>query len=214
MYNLIPLQPLTQLEVREALSAPAASLNVAYTDAALDAAVQFCDGHPWYVQLLGSEAWSVATDSPIGETDVAAAAERVQGRLEEGFFPSMVRALPRELSDVLVTLAQSDSPDPVRDVAGVLHADEDEITDRVFALVSRDLVEVRYDDGRAADDLCASIAVPRLAQFVSARFPTARPPAGVLRRSDGLMSRNEVEAARQAARRRDDVLRDMTSYEW
>jgi hypothetical protein len=37
MYNFIHLQPLTPLEVREALSAPAASLNVAYTDAALDA---------------------------------------------------------------------------------------------------------------------------------------------------------------------------------
>jgi len=89
--------------VREAICVPAEELDVTYSDAAVDAALAFCEGHPWYVQLLGSQAWKVAKTSPIAEADIALATERAQSLLEEGFFPSMVRSLPRDLSDVTFT---------------------------------------------------------------------------------------------------------------
>ena len=68
--SYIRLKPFDAEASMKALTGPALTENVTFTDEAMDEAVTFCMGNPWIIQLLGDSAWNVARHSPVDIWDV------------------------------------------------------------------------------------------------------------------------------------------------
>jgi hypothetical protein len=79
-----------------ALTAPAKP-GVRFESAAVDRALEWTAGYPFYIQQLGKHAWNVATKSPITAADVEHAIPRAQEALDSSLYEVRVqRATPAE----------------------------------------------------------------------------------------------------------------------
>jgi hypothetical protein len=144
----IRLEPLDAQASRQALEGPASTEQVKFTGEALDAAVAFCMGNAWIIQLLGSAAWEAAERSPIDHRDVKEAMNRVKQRLNQWFFPRLVRNCSNEEIRLLVEIAN-------RLDAGVANIQSVDGLDRALGisnsrnllsrLAGRDLIELKRD---------------------------------------------------------------------
>ena len=85
------LLPLSRIEARNALVLPARESNADFSPEALEAAVQFSQGNPWLIQLIGDRAWREALGPRIDALAVMAACEHVRGDLAEWYFPRILR---------------------------------------------------------------------------------------------------------------------------
>ncbi|MDR0482636.1 MAG: ATP-binding protein [Cellulomonadaceae bacterium] len=77
---------LSGTDAHEALSGPAAAEQVRIDDDALARAFEVTGGYPYFIQELGSAAWSKAEHSPISLDDINDAAELYLAKLDESFF--------------------------------------------------------------------------------------------------------------------------------
>jgi hypothetical protein len=171
MYRLLRLRPLSGADTRRALSVPAERVGVDVDEAALDVAITFTRGHPWFIQLLGEAAWDAATGSTITREDVTMAAASIRKRLYADFFPQLLRGLPSEATQVLEILAKRGT--------ATLEVIEDDIGDHdgsgaweaVDALLAREIIQLcdaeRGGGLSVFDGL--SLAVPLLNEYVLAR---------------------------------------------
>jgi hypothetical protein len=87
----IRLEPLGVRASMQALAEAAFREQVTYTEEALRAAVAFCKGNCWIIQLVGASAWEVAGRSPINLGDVEEAIASVRDKLNRWFFPGLLR---------------------------------------------------------------------------------------------------------------------------
>lgn len=71
---------------RDALILPSRQEDVEWERAALEVAVGYSDGYPYFLQEYGKHAWLVAEQSPITAADVERAHPTVLNELDEGFF--------------------------------------------------------------------------------------------------------------------------------
>jgi hypothetical protein len=79
-----------------ALTAPAKP-GVRFEPGAVDRALEWTAGYPFYIQQLGKHAWNVATKSPITAADVEHAIPRAQEALDSSLYEVRVqRATPAE----------------------------------------------------------------------------------------------------------------------
>ena len=71
---------------KEAITKPAAHLNVEFTPDAVERIVTQTRGYPYFLQEWGKHAWDVAQASPITEIDVSEASAQAVAALDESFF--------------------------------------------------------------------------------------------------------------------------------
>lgn len=86
LFEFAEIGRLDPAAARSALTKPAASEGVAYTDEALDAMIRDTQGYPYFLQEWGKHAWDVADASPIDAGDVARAAQSAVAELDASFF--------------------------------------------------------------------------------------------------------------------------------
>jgi AAA ATPase domain len=70
----------------EALALPARAEGVEWEAAALEQAISFSEGYPYFLQEYGKHTWLVAESSPLLSGDVEHAHPTVLNELDEGFF--------------------------------------------------------------------------------------------------------------------------------
>ena len=123
LFSYQRIDRLTREEADRALTAPAASEEAAYDDAALAAMYDATGGYPYFVQAYGKTVWDLAPRSPITAADVAVAAPEAERELAVGFFGSRYeRATPgerdylRAMADA-AALAPQEEQDAVGSVA-------------------------------------------------------------------------------------------------
>ncbi len=115
----------------QALTAPAASEDAAFSVEALAAMYAATGGYPYFIQAYGKAVWDLAPTSPISAEDVRVAAPEAEGELAIGFFGSRFeRATPgerdylRAMADAALALGPEGLDEigsvPTADVAAVL----------------------------------------------------------------------------------------------
>ncbi len=161
----IRLEPLRPEAAMEALANPVRQAGATITDQALSAAVDFAEGNPWLLQLVGSAMWQAAEASTISAEDVARAERGVQEQLDSWYLPRLLRDCAR---DELAFLGQvaSEFPPPVR-LDDVLADCNREDRERAFGILSRlaqrDLVECNRDE-------IVRFSVPRLRTYLESSW--------------------------------------------
>ena len=91
------IERLTAALAREALTAPAAILNVPWDDAAVNLIVQDTSGYPYFLQQFGQETWNDAPEPTVTLNDARVGAAKGRAALDNGFFrASWDRASPAE----------------------------------------------------------------------------------------------------------------------
>ena len=164
----IRLKPLDVEASKRALAGPALAEQVTFTEEALDAAVTFCSGNTWVLQLLGAAAWEAAERSPIDLRDVNKATDHVTGQLYHGFFPRLLRNSPELEIDLMALIASRLDADiaSFQSIAELCRAfdfhDNNEVRDlfddnrelrRLLSnLAGRDLIELSAGYGKIWDD--------------------------------------------------------------
>jgi hypothetical protein len=90
LYRVVRLRALTDDAAARALAEPASEAGVTFDDAAIALAVDFAEGSPYVLQLLGEEVWAGAEGVRIGADDVRSAIGQVTERLDGEFYPRLV----------------------------------------------------------------------------------------------------------------------------
>jgi AAA ATPase-like protein len=86
LFDFRSIGSLDDAAARAALVIPAQEEGVAWEQDALDVALGYSDGYPYFLQEYGKNAWLVASESPISGGDVERAHPTVLNELDEGFF--------------------------------------------------------------------------------------------------------------------------------
>jgi hypothetical protein len=77
---------LDRAAAEQALTEPALDLGVSYQREALNLAVDYTEGYPFFIQEMGSFVWRTAKDSPITAAEVRRAIAPLEHELDEHFF--------------------------------------------------------------------------------------------------------------------------------
>jgi hypothetical protein len=149
--SYIRLKPFDAEASMKALTGPALTENVTFTDEAMDEAVTFCMGNPWIIQLLGDSAWNVARHSPVDIWDVKTGADAVRERLNQSFFPRLVRNCSDQEIRLLTVIAEHlvtnggifDSIGQLSEVLNI--GDIRELRWLLSHLARSDLIEVQHE---------------------------------------------------------------------
>lgn len=94
MFTPLEVGALSDGDARRALADPAAEEGVEYSDAALDIAVEFTDGYPYFLQVFGDHVWQQARSARVSADDAERAAPLVRSSLDRGFFVFRADRLP------------------------------------------------------------------------------------------------------------------------
>ncbi|MGW2683583.1 AAA family ATPase [Streptomyces sp. NPDC001414] len=165
--SYVRLEPLTRDQSRRALAEPALREGVSYTDDALDAVVDFCEGSPWLLQAVGEAAWEWAPASPIDMPAVGRSLQEVQARLHEMYFPRLLRGCTESELRVLAMVAAARGQ--ALRVQSLLELDSETNAARhvLRSLAIRNLIKLHNEqaitEGR---EFTISLAVPRLAAYL------------------------------------------------
>ncbi len=121
LFDFPRIGPLAEAHAREALAAPVASQDVAFTEEALAEIVRITEGYPYFLQQWGYEAWNVAQASPITEADVLQASAQAIRNLDESFFRVRFdRLTPREKDYMRALASLGRAPQRSGDIAELL----------------------------------------------------------------------------------------------
>jgi hypothetical protein len=145
LYRVVRLRPLAQETAHAVLTEPAGELGVTYDNAALRLAAGFAGGFPFFLQLIGEEAWEGAAESRITEADVRAAIPRAQARLDENFYPRLIGRIASEpdARDVLSGLVELGGVAVARDdLAQRTQLPFDVLREILNHLLGRDIIDV------------------------------------------------------------------------
>src|SRR3954464_11296707 len=78
-------------DARAALVEPARQQNVEYTEDAVELALSWTGGYPFYIQQLGKHAWNLAPVSPIGTPHIEAAMPAARAALAMSIYEVRVQ---------------------------------------------------------------------------------------------------------------------------
>lgn len=86
LFKFPKIGDLSDSDARRALADPAAEEGAAYTEGALDLAVEVTGGYPYFLQEVGYAVWGVADGPTITRDDVTAALPVYTSKLDSSFF--------------------------------------------------------------------------------------------------------------------------------
>ena len=86
LFSFPVIATLTASDAMTALMGPARQQGVEYEPEALDLALAWTGGYPFYIQQVGKHAWNIASRSPITVADVEAAMPAAQLALDASIY--------------------------------------------------------------------------------------------------------------------------------
>ncbi|MEU6669234.1 ATP-binding protein [Streptomyces sp. NPDC046727] len=171
------LEPLTAADSRRALTEPAAGEGVRFSNEALAAAVDFCEGSPWLLQAVGAVAWGHAPGSPIDQATMGITLIDVQNRLNRMFFPRLLRSCSEPERRVLASVAAADGHRLHVESLYELLPDVERPRHVIRRLANQNLIDLHYQHFPIEyGEFDISLAVPRLAAFCGPAGPPSTHP--------------------------------------
>ena len=161
LYRVLRLYRLDRESAAQAIVEPARALGVAFEPAAEAAAVEFADGSPYFLQLIGEQAWEEAAGQSITHDDVVSAERHVSRRLDEEFYPRVLRGLDPDARQALTRIAELGTRSVWRDdLVTASGRSWPELSEPVSTLMTRGIVDV-------AGSRLYSIATPGMTGYLS-----------------------------------------------
>jgi hypothetical protein len=112
---------LSEDEAARALTEPAATLSVEFTDEAVGAIVEYTEGYPYFLQEYGKLVWEHAYESPVTVADVRDTQEVVEAKLDSSFFRVRTdRVTDLELQYMRAMAELGPEPQAAKDVAQLM----------------------------------------------------------------------------------------------
>ncbi len=153
-----------------ALVAPARAQKVDYADNALDLALDWTDGYPFYLQQIGKHAWNQASKSPITRADVEGAVPAAQAALDRAIYEVRIqRATANERKYMRAMAELGDGPYQSGAVARKLGQAATAVSQLRQRLVNKGLIYATEDYGYI------DFSVPRFAEYMRRYMPYQAP---------------------------------------
>lgn len=140
LFETWTLGPLEDAAARQALTRPAADVDVTWDVDVLGVAVANSRAWPYFLQEWGQQLWAATDVPPVGMDALDQAVGAVQASLDRAFFaPRYERATEAERS-YLAAMATLESPCDTASVAAVLGATQQAMSVRRDGLIRRGLI--------------------------------------------------------------------------
>jgi len=153
-----------------ALVQPALQQGVGYEAEAVEVALRWTGGYPFYIQQLGKHAWNLASGSSITRVDVDAAIPAAQAALDASIYEVRVqRATDHERRYLRAMAELGAGPYKAGEVAAKLGRRTPEISVLRQRLIDKGLVYATEDFGYV------DFTVPRFGEFMSRYMPFRAP---------------------------------------
>jgi hypothetical protein len=157
-------------DARAALVEPARQQKVEYAEAAIELALEWTEGYPFYIQQLGKHAWNLADSSPIGRDDIEAATPAAQTALDRSIYEVRVqRATEQERRYMRAMAELGEGPYRSGAVAGRLGKTTGAVSVTRQRLLDKGLAYATEDYGYI------DFTVPRFAEFMRRYMPYRAP---------------------------------------
>ncbi|MEZ5075409.1 MAG: ATP-binding protein [Solirubrobacterales bacterium] len=162
-----------------ALVEPARAQGVDYADDALELALEWTEGYPFYIQQVGKHAWNQAEKTPITRADVEAALPAAQAALDRTIYEVRIqRATANERKYMRAMAELGEGPYRSGSVARKLGQASTALSQVRQRLMNKGLIYATEDYG------FIDFSVPRFAEYMRRHLPY-QPPARKRRRSTG-----------------------------
>lgn len=149
-----------------ALVEPARAQGVDYEDDAVDLALEWTDGYPFYIQQIGKHAWNQAAASPITRADVEEALPAAQAALDRAIYEVRVQRATASERKYMRTMAElGEGPYQSGAVARKLGQRSTAVSTVRQRLIDKGLIYATEDYGYV------DFSVPRFAEFMRRHMP-------------------------------------------
>jgi hypothetical protein len=170
LFSFPVIANLPEPDARAALVEPARQQQTDYEPAAVERALAWTGGYPFYIQQLGKHAWNLARQSPIRVADVEAAMPAAQAALDASTYEVRIqRATEQERRYMRAMAELGEGPYRSGAVAAKLGRKTTEVSVIRQRLLDKGLVYATEDYGYV------DFTVPRFHEFM-ARYMPYRPP--------------------------------------
>ena len=170
LFSFPVISSLSESDATAALVEPARQQQVEYEPEAIELALAWTGGYPFYVQQLGKHAWNLANTTPITTADLEAAMPAAQQALDSSIYEVRIqRATDQERRYMRAMAELGSGPYRSGDVAAKLGRKTSEVSVVRQRLLEKGLVYATEDYGYV------DFTVPRFGEFM-ARYIPFRPP--------------------------------------
>jgi hypothetical protein len=170
LFSFPVIASLSRTHATAALVGPARQQHVDYEPKAIELALSWTGGYPFYIQQLGKHAWNLAASSPITAMDVETAIPAAQLALDSSIYEVRIQRATDQDRRYMRAMAELGSgPYKSGDVAAKLGRKTSEISMVRQRLLDKGLVYATEDYGYV------DFTVPRFDEFM-ARYMPYRPP--------------------------------------
>jgi hypothetical protein len=161
---------LSSQDANAALVEPARQQDVEYEEAAVELALAWTGGYPFYIQQLGKHAWNLAKASPIAVSDIEAAMPAAQAALDTSIYEVRIqRATEQERRYMRAMAELGERPYRSGDVAASLGRKTAAVSMIRQRLLDKGLVYATEGYGYI------DFTVPRFGEFMSRYMPYRAP---------------------------------------
>jgi hypothetical protein len=172
LFSFPVISSLSAHDATAALVEPARQQHVEYEPEAIDLALAWTGGYPFYIQQLGKHAWNFANASPITTADLEAAMPAAQQALDSSIYEVRIqRATDQERRYMRAMAELGSGPYKSGDVAARLGRKTSEVSVVRQRLLEKGLVYATEDYGYV------DFTIPRFGEFMVRYMPYRRPRA-------------------------------------
>jgi AAA ATPase-like protein len=170
LFSFPVISSLSASDATAALVEPARQQDVEYEPEAIELALAWTGGYPFYIQQLGKHAWNLANSSPITTTDLEAATPAAQQALDSSIYEVRIqRATDQERRYMRAMAELGSGPYRSGDVAAKLGRKTSEVSVVRQRLLEKGLVYATEDYGYV------DFTVPRFGEFMARYMPFRLP---------------------------------------
>ena len=170
LFSFPVIASLSPTDATAALVEPARQLGVDYEPEAVELALAWTEGYPFYIQQLGKHAWNLAQGSPITAADVQEAIPAAQATLDTSIYEVRIQRATHEERRYMRAMAELGAgPYKSGAVAAKLGRKTSEVSMIRQRLLDKGLVYATEDYGYV------DFTVPRFAEFMARHMPYRSP---------------------------------------
>lgn len=141
LFKFPKIDSLSDEDARKALLEPARAEGVSFESDAADLAIEITQGYPYFIQELGYQAWTIATDNRVTREDIELAREAYEAKLDSSFFRVRLdRATPLQTAYMRAMAELGPDAQKASEVARVMGRDSTQIAPTRAELIDMGLL--------------------------------------------------------------------------
>ncbi len=141
LFEYPEIGPLSTIEAKRALTAPAEKHGVQFTEEALEAILQQTQAYPYFLQEWGKHCWNCANATPVSQSDVDHATQLAIAELDTSFFRVRFdRLTPMEKKYLRAMAELGNQPQRSGDIAQLLKKEVQAVAPTRASLLKKGMI--------------------------------------------------------------------------